>query len=152
MGIKESLFHFAGRQFFERPARKHSVVEHAARLAASGDEVRERLAGAAPTPPNVARLRHIIGIERWGQRRLRAFLGEPPTADEHHPYKPTTTEWSALLAEFASARADTVALAGQLTTTDPARTVAHNQFGPLSARGWLRYIHGHARTESKLVK
>jgi len=152
MGLKETLFRFAGNRFFERPARRHSVVEHAARLSTSGDEVRERLARSAATPENVERLRHIIGIERWGQRRLRVFLGDPPTTDGHHAYKPTETEWAALQTEFASTRADTVALAGQLTTVDPERTVAHNQFGPLSVRGWLRYIQGHAHTESKRVK
>lgn len=152
MGFKESLYHFAGNRFFERPARRHSVVEHAARLSTSGDEVRQRLSRSAATPKNVERLRHIIGIERWGQRRLRVFLGDPPTTDGHHPYKPTETEWSGLLTEFASTRADTVALAGQLATVDLERTVAHNQFGSFSVRGWLRYIQGHASTESKLMK
>ena len=152
MGFKESIFHWAGRTFFERPAARRSVVDHAAALSKAGDEVRVRINGKRPTPKNVARLRHIIGIERWGQARLRVFLGEPLVMDGHHPYKPTSTDWDTLQTEFASARADTIALAGQLTTTDLPRTVPHNQFGPLTARGWLQYIRGHAQTESKLMR
>jgi hypothetical protein len=152
MGFKQSIFQWAGRMMFERPAAKLSVVEHAAELSASGDEVRARIAKKRPTPQNVARLRHIIGIERWGQRRLRVFLGDPLEMDGHHAYKPTSTDWDSLQTELASTRADTVALAGQLTTTDLPRTVPHNQFGPLTARGWLQYIRGHARTESKLMR
>jgi hypothetical protein len=138
---------------FERPVRGRSVVELAEALSASDLEVRERIAKKKPTPANAARLRHVIGIERWGQRRLRVFLGDPLEMDGHQPYKPPAdADWPTLQAELASARADTVALAGMLTAVDPARTVPHNQFGPLTVRGWLRYIQGHASTESKLMR
>jgi len=30
----------------------------------------------------------VIGIERWGQRRLRMLLGEPPVSDEYDSYRP----------------------------------------------------------------
>lgn len=152
MGLKDRIYQWAGQRFIERPASRMSVVDLAAALSASGDEVRGRLAKVGASPRNVARLRHIIGIERWGQRRLRTFLGEPPVTDGHHPYKPTETEWGALLTEFASARADTVALAAELTTADPRATVPHNQYGPFTARGWLRYLNGHARMEAKLMR
>ncbi len=152
MGLKDRIYQWAGQRFIERPASRMSVVDLAAALSASGDEVRARLAKAGASPRNVACLRHIIGIERWGQRRLRVFLGEPPVMDGHHPYKPTETEWGTLLTEFASARADTVALASELTTADQRATVPHNQYGPFTARGWLRYLNGHARLESKLMR
>ncbi len=152
MGFKESVFHWVGRVMFERPAAKKSVAEHVAALGASGEEVRARIAGKRAKPRNVEALRHIIGIERWGQQRLRVFLGEPLVMDGHHAYKPTGTDWDALQAELASTRAETIALAGRLATTDLPRTVPHNQFGPLTARGWLQYIRGHARTESRLMR
>jgi hypothetical protein len=152
MGIKQGFFQWAARMMFERPSRKQSVVELASALISSGDEVRARIAGKEPTPANVARLRHIIGIERWGQQRLRVFLGDPFEPGGHHPHKPTETDWSALQTELASTRADTVALAGQLTTADLARTVPHDQFGPLTVRGWLAYVQRHARMESKLMR
>jgi hypothetical protein len=152
VGLKDRIYQWAGQRFIERPASRMPVVDLAAALSASGDDVRGRLAKAGASPRNVARLRHIIGIERWGQRRLRTFLGEPPATDGHHPYKPTETEWGALLTEFASARADTVALAAELTTADERATVPHNQFGPFTARGWLRYLDRHARMEAKLMR
>ena len=152
MGLKDRIYQWAGQRFIERPASRMSVVDLAAALSATGDEVRARLAKVGASPRNVARLRHIIGIERWGQRRLRVFLGEPPATDGHHPYKPTETEWGALLTEFASARADTVALAAELTTVDHRETVPHNQYGPFTVRGWLRYLQRHARMESNLLR
>lgn len=152
MGIKQGLFRWAGRMMFERPVRRQSVVDLASTLSSSGDEVRERIAGKGPTPENVARLRHIIGIERWGQQRLRVFLGDPLEPGGHHSLKPTATDWSALQTELASTRADTVALAGGLSAADLTRTVPHDQFGPLTVRGWLAYIQRHARMESKLMR
>jgi hypothetical protein len=152
MGLKQGFFQWAGRMMFERPVRGQSVVDLASTLSSSGDEVRGRIAGKEGTPANVARLRHIIGIERWGQQRLRVFLGDPFEPGGHHPHKPTDTDWSALQTELASTRADTVALAAQLTTTDLARTVPHDQFGPLTVRGWLAYLQRHARMESKLMR
>jgi hypothetical protein len=153
MGWKESLYRWAGQRLFERPARRLSVMDLADALSASGAEVRQRVAGKKSTPANHKRLRHIIGIERWGQRRLRVFLGDPLQMDGHHPYNPPAdADWDTLQSELASARADTVALAGMLSQVDPTRTVPHNQFGPLTARGWLRYLHGHARSEAKLMR
>ena len=31
-------------------------------------------------------------------------------------------------------------------------TVAHNEFGGFSARGWLKYLNGHAKSEAKMIK
>ena len=152
MGFKQGFFQWAARMMFERPARRQSVVDLASTLSSSGDEVRARIAGNHATPANVARLRHIIGIERWGQQRLRVFLGDPFEPGGHHTHKPTETDWSALQTELASTRADSVALAGQLTTADLTRTVPHDQFGPLTVRGWLVYIQRHARMESKRMR
>ena len=35
-------------------------------------------------------LRHITGIERWGQQRLQAFLGKAFVRDEFDGYQPAT--------------------------------------------------------------
>ena len=152
MGISQSIFHWAGRVVLERPGRRQSVVDLASTLRSSGDTVRGRIAAKEGTPKNVARLRHIIGIERWGQQRLRVFLGDPFEPGGHHPHKPIATDWAALQTELAATRADSVALAGQLGTADLTQTVPHDQFGPLTVRGWLVYIEQHARMESKLMQ
>ncbi|MBD0320030.1 MAG: hypothetical protein ICV87_06840, partial [Gemmatimonadetes bacterium] len=56
MGLKERIYEWAGQRFIERPASRMSVVDLAAALSASGDEVRARLAKVGASPRNVARL------------------------------------------------------------------------------------------------
>ena len=153
MGLKERLSHLVGRLYFDRPAQKLTVAEYAAQLRRSGEELSTRLAAARETPQLRETMRHVIGIERWGQRRLRSFLGEPVVMDGHHSYKPAADAgWDQLRRDFAEMRAETVALAERLATAEPTSRVPHNQFGPFSARGWLRYLRGHADFELRRVK
>ena len=88
MGLKDALMRGIGGFFFERPGQKRSFEELAQELETTGRQIGERLAGVSPRPEDHTRLRHIIVIERWSQRRLRIFLGEPFEMDGHHPYKP----------------------------------------------------------------
>lgn len=153
MPIKEALFEFAGRLFFERPSHKLSLAEHIDRLRRSGDSLAARLSAAAPDDARRKRLRHVIGIEWWGQRRLQVLLGEPFVLDGHASYLPAeATSWEELVRLFRDTRAETISIAEQLASTDPDRVVKHNQFGDLSARGWLRYLDGHAKQELRSVK
>jgi hypothetical protein len=152
MGLKERLWHLAGRLYFERPAHRYTVAEHAERLRRSGEKLAARLAAAAGTPKHREKLRHVVAIERWGQRRLKVFVGEPFVLDRHHPYTPPDAGWEQLRRDFDATRAETVALAERLSSPEPATHVRHNQFGELSARGWLRYITGHAHVELRKLK
>ena len=139
----------------ERPAGSRSLGELAATLQASGEELARRFAGAEGSDKNREKLRHIISIERWGQRRLRVGLGETFVADESRAYKPAPdTEWSALQGEFSKTRGETLELADRLSQegVDPTMTVPHNQFGPLTLRGWLRYLETHASFEGKRIR
>jgi hypothetical protein len=140
---------------FERPAARRSYGELAAALERSAAKLERRLAAAADTPTNRKQLRHIIAIERWGQRRLRVALGEPPVTDESDAYQPPSrTAVPELLALFAAARRETILLARQLEARriDPASSVVHNQFGILSVRAWLVYLHAHANREAQRVR
>ena len=115
MNLKQSFFAFAAWLFFERPAGKRSLAAHAEALRQSGQEIDHRLAALTPTPAHHEGLRHVVGIERWGQRRLRVFLGEPLVMDGHHPYKPdAAADWAALRRAFDETRAETIRLAGRL--------------------------------------
>ncbi len=153
MGLKESLSHFAGRAFFDKPARKLSLAEHAAELRRSGEDIRARLAGATGSEKQRAALRHVIGIEKWGQSRLRVFLGDAFVSAGHRVHLPAEgTPWAELVREFGEMRAETVAIAERLAAENPTRTVSHNQFGELSAQGWLRYVNGHALRELRGVR
>jgi hypothetical protein len=55
---------------------------------------------------------------------------------------------------FRQTRAATVALVDQLAAaklSDDARSL-HNDYGPLSVRGWLSYLDMHANLESKKIR
>lgn len=142
---------FFGDLFLRRPARKRSLEEHLAVLEKSGEALQARAARAAATDANRAHLRHIIGIERWGQRRLGTILGQPPIADESDSYQPAAAlDWPTLREELIRTRQETVTLGRQIAARgiDDAVTARHNDIGALNAREWLRYLAVHARVES----
>ena len=153
--IKNTFSRLFKYLMIERPTKGRSVGELAATLQASGEELARRFAGAPEGDKNREKLRHIISIERWGQQRLRVGLGEPSASDESRSYKPAPdTEWRALQEEFSRTRGETLELADRLSQAgvDPTLTVPHNQFGPLTLRGWLRYLETHASFEGKRIR
>ena len=99
--------------FVERPARRAGAGALARQLEAAlpSLEARARAGLADPRAHDV--LRHVIGLERWGQRRLRVALGDLAfERDEHHPYKPAADAApEELIADLRETRAETVALA-----------------------------------------
>lgn len=136
----------------ERAARGKGLARLAAELEASGVRMDARLGRAGDTPGNRDAVAHWVGIERWGQRRLRVALGEPFVLDGHRPYRPDETEgMAALRRAFAETRAETVALVGRLREAgvDPATTVRHNDLGELTVAGWLAYLVQHPEQESR---
>jgi hypothetical protein len=152
MRLLQRIIGLVRRPMAERHARGRSVERLASELEASGRELDGRFAGIADTPENRAALAHWIGIERWGQRRLRVALGEPFLDDGHHPYKPAEADGVvALRRSFADTRAETVDLAHRLheASVDPATKVRHNDLGDLSVAGWLAYLLQHPEQESR---
>jgi len=153
MGLKNSIVEAAAGIFIERPGNAKSLDEWQSALAASGDAIDQR-AGSAKNPVQASIvLRHISGIERWGQRRLQVFLGAPALADEYDGYRPgTDLSRDEQRAFFRETRAATLALVDALKRTPNApETVRHNDYGPLTVRGWLRYLEIHASLESKKI-
>jgi hypothetical protein len=142
------------RSFVEYRASKASMDQIREGLVTGGDEVAERIAGAADTPANRVQAGHVIGIERWGANRLRYALtpNTPPRIDEYDSYRPRDDQPVKLLAaEFKSARAETIALLESLRSAEDCR-IPHNDLGSLSVRGWLVYLTNHAGMESKRLK
>jgi len=140
------------RRFFERQARARSWDDLARNLASSGDDLAKRMHTAPDTPHDREVAQHIVGIERWGQRRLRVALGEPFVQDGHRPYRlPDDTAMPALAEAFARTRADTVALARELEANgaDKGLRVRHDDLGDVTLGAWLAYLDGHARREAK---
>jgi hypothetical protein len=140
------------RPMAERYARGRGVAQLASDLAASGSAIDARLAAASDTPGHRAAVAHWVGIERWGQRRLRVALGEPFLDDVHQPYKPDEAAGlDALREAFASARAETLELVQRLREAgvDPSTRVRHNDLGDLTVAGWLAYLLQHPEQESR---
>ena len=152
MRILQRLIGMMRRPMAERHAGGKSIAELADELEASGRVMDERMAGKPDTPGNREAIAHWVGIERWGQRRLRVALGEPLVEDAYHPYRPDKAEGVEALREaFAETREGTVALARDLADegVDPERTIRHNDLGDLSVRGWLAYLIQHPEQESR---
>ena len=159
MGIKEAIFHGVAGLIIERPARNKSLEQWCGALTESGGAIEQRAAAAKDPFKAQDVLRHITGIERWSQSRLRVFLGAPYVRDEYDGYQPgAELDLKGQIAAFHETRAETVELAGQLQAASNAAgsalppTVEHNDFGPLSARGWLAYIDSHANREITRIK
>jgi hypothetical protein len=125
------------------------------RMQDSGKRIDANFAVAPDTPANCRQAGHVIGIERWGQRRLRTLLGEPPVSDEYDVYRPgENMSMAALRDDFASTRAGTLTLIDSLRQANvpAAATAPHNDLGDLSARGWLFYLDSHATREASRVR
>ncbi len=155
MSVKYNIAHVVGRLVFDKPARTMSLSEMAQKMEETGQTLAQDLASASDIHANYEVLAHIIGIEHWGQRRLRVLLGEPPLTDEYDSYRPSVALfWDDLRKAFTETRAETVKLARDLEAAgvDESDAVAHNELGILTALGWLRYLDMHANLEAKKMK
>lgn len=152
---RHDLRRVAVEQFLEKPSRGRRYAELADDLYVAGDRVALRLERARDDGAAREGMRHVIGIERWGQQRLRVALGAAFERDEYHPYRPPRDAGrDDLVGAFRETRAETVALARQLSETPPPADtrVEHNSLGPLSPRAWLRYLQTHAEFESRRLR
>jgi hypothetical protein len=152
MSMLQRLIGLVRRPMAVLHARGRGIEQLATELEASGHVMDARLEDLRDTPAHRAVLAHWIGIERWGQRRLRVALGEPFLDDVHHPYKPDVADGiETLRRTFAATRSETVDLAHALRAADvdPATTVRHNDLGDLSIVSWLAYLLQHPEQESR---
>lgn len=149
MGLRAMLF----SPVLRWQGRKHEIEEWPSALAAESPGIEARFRASQGGPTKVQQAGHVIGIERWCQSRLRVFLGEPLRMDEYDGYRPgpELQDMSALAEAFAQARTESVALLDEILAAgvDEETRVPHNDFGPLSLRRWVGYLHMHANFESK---
>ncbi|MCB9152967.1 MAG: hypothetical protein H6649_02790 [Caldilineae bacterium] len=140
--------------FFERLVRSQSLDQIADSMAASGQKLELLFGATGDSDHNRRVVSHIVGIERWGQRRLRAALGEPLVIDEYDDYRPPrVATLPELQVDFVATRQDTVALAHDLAAANVGSVqIPHNQWGNLSVRGWLSYLDFHASQEARKLK
>jgi len=155
MRIQDLFRNFFVHTFIERSAQSKSMRDLIKELQNEGEKLDQKLARAPDSPRNRTQLNHIIGLERWGQSRLHSALGNPLLADEYEGYRPAAElSWDDLRRAFAQTRADTITLTEQLAAQSrPSdHQIPHNQLGPLTIKGWLRYLTNHATRESFLIR
>lgn len=130
------------------------MAQMAQTLAHSGKALSQQFEKLSNNDRNRQVLNHIIGIERWGQSRLRVALGEALVRDEYNGYRPAReTDWVTLKQQFTETRAATVALVQDLDKAGVvSRKVWHNRYGEITVKGWLRYLNIHANMESKKMR
>lgn len=136
-------------------ARGQSWNELIAHLENGPRALSVQVARAKDSQLNRRQLRHITGIERWGQQRLRTLLGEPYTRDEYDGYQPDDSLpvpdlWDA----FTTTRRETIALARLLQSKGVSlrATAPHNDAGDLSVGAWLVYLRQHAAREGMVIR
>jgi len=150
MALRETITN----RFLERPFKILSAEQMAQRLELAGRTLERTFAATRDNEHNRKLLSHITGIERWGQSRLQAALGEALVMDEYDGYRPgREVSWAELQDAFHGTRQQTVALASQLgPVVEAGLRVPHNQFGSLTVRSWLRYLDMHANLEAKKLR
>jgi hypothetical protein len=143
------------RRRSERRAKGLSYPELKQVLENSQPIVSERFARGSDSGTNLERARHITGIERWGQSRLRVPLGAPLVRDEYDGYRPDDLDTMAALSQaFSSTRDDTLAILDQLQAAGvPLTTTAlHNELGEITIGAWVYYLNDHGLRESLIVR
>lgn len=153
--MKNTIYKMLRTLFLERPAGRWTMARWGEKLATNGESINHRLDKYSDSQRNRQVLSHIIGIELWGQSRIRVGLGEPFKEEEYDHYRPSRNRsWEQLKTEFHTTRKKTVALAEALddNQVDQFITVKHNQYGMLTLGAWLCYLDMHANLESKKIK
>ena len=152
----KTIFEVAGQVFVDIPAKFRPLKQHIKALERSGDVLFKQLETLSDTPDNHKVLAHIITLERWGTHRVRVLLGEAFVRDTSSDFAPDPDlSWDDLRQEFADTRQELLEVAQALEALGSRAKgfqVEHNQFGPISGAGWLRYLNTHAFLESKKFK
>ncbi|MGB1250805.1 MAG: DinB family protein [Candidatus Promineifilaceae bacterium] len=139
----------------DRSARNKTVASLTQELRSSHQSIVELVTSAENNPTNREQLRHVIGIERWSQKRLQAALGAPLNMDEHDRYCPSAeAALTTLGSEFTQTRQETLTIVEQLTSVPNIATkiIEHNDLGQMTVRSWLQYIDMHGTYELRNVK
>ncbi|HEX2618899.1 MAG TPA: DinB family protein, partial [Phototrophicaceae bacterium] len=118
-----------------------------------GQQIVKRIASMPENKRNHSVITHIIGIEKWSQRRIRVALGEPFVDEEYTGYRPAkNTGWVELIPLFEATRRETIALVNQLDPSMLKQRVLHNGYGNITIGAWLRYVDVHSSFECRKLR
>ena len=149
-----ALFRLGAYFLLRRPTKHIPFAELIETCQQKGIELEQAYVDKLDNEKNKRIMSHIIGIEKWGQRRLQVALGEPLLANEYLDYRPArAVPFPELCEQFPAVRAATITLANQIAQTDAVHhKVPHNQFGDLDGKAWLHYLTIHADRESQALE
>lgn len=143
----------------DRNAKKMTVDELIGQLRDNHPKLLAQVSAAADNEDNRKQLSHAIGIERWGQSRLRVALGAPLNMEEYNGYRPAReVPMNELVEQFDATRQETLKIAGELTAVNQSdsnignQKVEHNMMGGMTVRSWLYYLDMHSNFELKKVE
>jgi hypothetical protein len=141
------------RPLVQRAAKRLTLTDIRANFETSAQTTSAALEKAADTPRNRNQANHVIGIERWGQQRLNALLGQPLVIDEYDSYRPgESLSLPALREIFLQTRQETLSIIDKIAAAGVENeTVPHNDLGDISAKGWLYYLESHATREGSRI-
>lgn len=153
MALRKTLTRFVVTRLLEHPAARSGIAGLVKSLESHQAKIEHHITAKPDSPRHRAVFSHIIGIERWGQNRLKVALGAPYIRDEYNGYRPAKSDTrEELLTAFRATRAETIRLAHQLDADGKEQVcVPHNAYGDLTALGWLRYLDLHATMETKKI-
>ncbi len=139
---------------FELPTRKKNATQLAQALKKSGQTIIAHLNGVEGNLRQEEVLRTMIGIERWGQRRLKVAMGGQLVEDTYEAYLPSHSRaWRHLLDDFSEERQDTVELAKDIDMDGDLDTkIPHHDWGPLSPLAWIKYIEKQTGFECRKIR
>lgn len=151
--LLERMLPYGKGLLLERPARGKTPAQFRADLEKHTPKILQRMAKAPQSPRNHSVITHIIGIEKWCQRRIQVVLGEPFVEEEYPVYRPAkATPWAELIPLFEATRRETITLVNQLTPIMLKQRVLHNGYGNLTIGAWLRYVDMHSALESRKLR
>ena len=153
MRILQRLIGAMLRPAAERQARGKTFTSLGQELSDAWPRIESHLEGKPDNGMNREALAHCIGIERWGQSRLRVGLGEAFQLDTYHPYRPNLEDGVPILAHAMKAtRQAPIELARELESrgVSPDQPVQHNDLGEMTLGAWLVYLKQHASRELPL--
>jgi hypothetical protein len=151
MDLKRQLYNLGAKFILERPARARGLKDYEEIFVHTGKKLADKYATADDTNNTRRVISHVIGIERWGQRRLKVAFGDAFNADEYNNYRPPReASLESLQFEFNDTRAETIDIIRRMQeqAVDLDVKIEHNQYGPLTIRAWLQYLHTHSKLKS----
>ncbi len=138
---------------FQLPVSRTSLDQLIGELKRNQGVVAERISQWHPTRANHGWATHIIGIEVWCQHKAQGLIDGTDYNEEYDSLRPAPdVPYETLKPLFEQTRDQTLALAEQLKKVAGDKTVAHNQWGDLNAKGWLNYANKHAGISSLAIR